>query len=123
MKSTVKEKKKRGIHPNSLANLEKRKKFQKGQPSANPKGRPCNELSLTNIAREKLQEPCPYDPEGRTWAKYLVDRWFGQCGENVTYFRELIDRLEGKVTQPIGGEGGQAIDIRVTYDNGSKAPI
>jgi len=80
------------------------------------KGRPCNELSLTNLAREKLDEICPYDNKGRTWKEYLVDRWLAHAIDNVTYFRELTERLEGKVLQPIGGENGEPIkyDIRVT---------
>ena len=84
---------KRGMHPNSRKNLK-----------AGP-GRPCNELSLTHLTREKLDEPCPYDSKGRTWLEYLVERWLAHALENATYFRELIERLEGKVVQAISGEG------------------
>jgi hypothetical protein len=89
-----------GRHPNSLKNL--KKGWKPGQ-SGNPKGRPRNIKYITELAREKLGESCPYDPE-KTWAEYLVDRWFGQAVENAGYFKELMDRLEGKVTQPISGE-------------------
>ena len=82
---------KRGLHPNSLKNL------KPGQ------GRPRNELSITNCAREKLTEPCPYAP-GQTWLEYLVDRWLGQAAQNPTYFKELIERLEGKIMQPLEAE-------------------
>ena len=44
--------------------------------TGNPNGRPRNELTLTNLAREKLGEECPFSP-GKTWAQYLVDRWLG----------------------------------------------
>jgi len=93
----------RGMHPNSQKNL---------KPGANKNGRPRKELSLTNCAREKLREKCPYAPN-QTWLEYLVERWLGQAAENATYFNQLIERLEGKVTQPIGGEGGGPIPITV----------
>ena len=73
------------------------------------KGRPRNELSLTNLVREKLDEICPYDSQGRTWREYLVDRWLAHSIDNFPYFRELTERLEGKVLQPIGGENGEPI--------------
>ena len=79
----------RGTHPNSLANL---------RPNLN--GRPPKDQCLTSIAREELAKSCPYAPD-KTWAQYLVERWLGQCAGHSGYFRELIERLEGKVTQPI----------------------
>ena len=95
---------KRGLHPNSRKNL-----TRKGC------GRPPRELCLTDIAREKLNEPCPYDSKGRPWKIYLVERWLGQSVENAQYFRELMDRLEGKVVQPIGGNG-EPVTLRVIYE-------
>ena len=100
---------KRGEHPNSLKNLEKGK-FKKGQVT-NPRGRPPNELSLTNLTRETLTEVCPHDPHGRTWKEYLVDKWLTLSAENPSYFRELIERLEGKVTQPIDTN----VDTKITW--------
>lgn len=105
----------KGKHPNSLKNL---KPQVKGGPARNPHGRPHNRLSLTVIAREKLEEVCPYDSQGRTWKEYLVDRWMAQALENPVYFRELIERLEGKVTQPV--EAGGVVTLRVVYDTGDK---
>ena len=89
---------KRQMHPNSLANLEKGK-FKKGQV-ANPKGRPPKELCITSILREQLGEPCPY-AEGKTWAEWIARRALELASENPAYFRELLERLEGKVVQPI----------------------
>ena len=109
---TQKSKYAHGKHPNSLKNLERTKKGE----VRNPKGRPTNRLSLTNIAREKLDEVCPYDPKGRTWKEYLVDRWLAHSLNNVTYFRELIERLEGKVVQPI--EGTIKTDVTFTIGKG-----
>lgn len=108
---TEKSKYKKGKNPNSLKNL---KPIEKGE-ARNPNGRPSNRLCLTHIAREKLEQVCPYDSEGRTWKEYLVERWLASSLENVTYFRELIDRLEGKVVQTIGGEG--VVTLRVIYDD------
>ena len=102
---------KRGTNPNSLANLEKGK-FKKGQV-ANPKGRPPKELSLTNIAWEELDKVCPYDPEGRTWGQYLVARWLASSLENIGYFKELIERLEGRVLQPVQANIDRTLNIFV----------
>jgi len=104
---------KREMNPNSLANLEKGK-FKKGQVT-NPNGRPRNELSITAKQREMLALPCPYAP-GKTWLEWLADRGMALAGENASYYKELMDRLEGKVLQPVGGEDGGPIkyDIRVT---------
>lgn len=90
---------KRGEHPHSLKNLEK---FQKGQ-SGNPRGRPLRELTITSILREQLGEPCPKDPS-KTWAEWLALRALELAGENPAYYRELMDRLEGKVVFPIKEE-------------------
>jgi len=105
-----------GKHPNQLAALRKyQQRWQKGQ-SGNPKGRAPKELTLTSLAREKLAESCPYAPD-KTWAEYLVERWLGHAVENAVYFRELIERLEGKVLQPIGGEGGKDLIFNIVVSN------
>jgi len=91
------------MNPKSISNL---------KPG---KGRPKRELSLTNCAREKLSKECPY-AVGKTWLQYLADRWLRMAVENASYFRELMDRLEGKVVQPVSGEGGGPIEIIVRWD-------
>jgi hypothetical protein len=98
-----------GKNPNSLANLHKWKKGESG----NPKGRRPNELCFTAIAKKMLPEVCPYDAKGRSWAEYLTERWLAQSVENPAYFRELIERLEGKVAQPISGEGGGPVKVEL----------
>lgn len=92
---------KRTIHPNSLKNLE-RGQFQKGQ-SGNPRGRPRKELCISDLTRAQLGKPCPKDPS-KTWAKYLADKWLDLACENIQAFRELMERLEGKVVFPIKEE-------------------
>jgi hypothetical protein len=91
----------RGEHPRSLENLNKGK-FKPGQ-SGNPAGRPPREVCITDITREQLGEPCPKDPS-KTWAKYLSDKWLDLACENIQAFKELMERLEGKVVFPIAAE-------------------
>ena len=108
---TMENPEKHKINPNSLANL---KKWKKGQ-SGNPKGHPGNKLSITAKQREMLPLPCPYSKKEETWLEWLADKGMALAGENPTYYHELMDRLEGKVVQPIGGEG--VVTLRVTYDD------
>jgi len=105
---------KRGEHPNSLKNLEKGR-FKKGEVS-NPRGRPPKELCITSIMREQLGEPCPYAP-GKTWAEWVARRALELAGENPTYYRELLDRIEGKVVQPVGGQEDQPIVYKIIVAN------
>jgi len=79
-------------------------------------GRPRNELSITNKQREMLPLPCPYAP-GKSWLEWLADRGMALAGENPTYYRELMDRLEGKVTQPISGPDGGPIRYQITVED------
>jgi len=101
------------VHPNSLANL---RPVKKGDPSRNPKGRLLNRFCITPIQRKMMGEPCPYAP-GKTWAEYIARRGLELACDNASYYKELLDRLEGKVLQPIGGEGGGPVILRVVYDN------
>ena len=107
----------RGEHPNSQKNLEKGR-FKKGEVS-NPKGRPRKELSITSILREQLGEPCQKDPS-KTWAEWLALRALELAGENPSYYKELMDRLEGKVVFPIATE--EPIDVYFTIGKGYATP-
>jgi len=86
----------RGKHPSSLKNLEKGQ-FRKGQ-SGNPKGRPPKETCITSILQGKLGQPCDKDTS-KTWAEWIALRALELAGENPAYYRELLDRVEGKVLQ------------------------
>lgn len=94
----------------------KRGRWKPGE-SGNPKGRPRNELSITVKQREMLPLLCPYSKKDETWLEWLADRGLALAGENATYYKELMDRLEGKVVQPIGGQGGGPVILKVVYDN------
>jgi hypothetical protein len=100
-----------GKHPNSQKNL---KRWEPGQ-SGNPNGRPGKTECITHIQREMLSKPCPY-AQGKTWAQWLARRGLELAGENPAYYRELLDRLEGKVTQPI--EGQITTDVVFTIGKG-----
>lgn len=103
---------KRTLHPNSLKNLRPAKKGE----VRNPKGRPKNGLSITAEQRRMLPLPCPY-ALGKTWCQWLADRGMALAGENPTYYKELMDRLEGKLSQPTEGEVKTHVTIEVRYVN------
>jgi len=55
---------------------------------------------------------------GKPISKLKIE-WLGQklwamaLSGDIAAIRELLDRMEGKVTQPIGGEGGGPVRIRL----------
>ncbi len=93
----------RGMHPNSLVNLEKRVSWQPGE-SGNPTG-----YSITQRFRQMMLEKCPFDSKQRTWLESLSEAGLRQALTQPIALREILDRLEGKVTQPITGEDGGPI--------------
>ena len=98
----------------------------KGQ-SGNPKGRPRKDYSITSLAKEMLDQPAderflsPSD-YGKTWRQAIAKALLvGALNLNSGIMKELLDRLEGKPVQLIGGETGGAITLRVVYDDRNKA--
>jgi len=94
----------------------------KGQ-SGNPKGRPRKDCSITSLAKEMLDQPAderflsPSD-YGKTWRQAIAKALLvGALKLNSGIMKELLDRLEGKPVQLIGGETGGAITLRVVYDD------
>lgn len=85
------------MHPNSLKNL---KSFKKGQ-SGNPKGRPVKALTLTSLLKEEIEKIPAGEKEGRTWRELLVLAWLTGSLKNPFLFKEMLDRLEGKVAVPV----------------------
>ncbi len=79
----------RGLHPNSLGNL-KPIPFLPGN-NGGP-GRP-----ISDRAREKLAEDCPFDSQGRKWKEVLPEAMLRQALSRTEGMRELLDRVEGKV--------------------------
>ncbi len=86
-----------------------RGRWLKGE-SGNPKGRPPKDVCITSRVKELLLRDAG---DGKTYADLvaqvivdgLVDKAINlKNGINVPLIRELLDRTEGKVTQPIGGD-------------------
>ena len=75
-------------------------RWKKGQ-SGNPSGRPRSK-TLSDAYKNKLQEPVPNDPEGRTWAELIAEAQVRDAVRgNVQAAREIADRTEGRARQAI----------------------
>ena len=92
--------------------------FKPGQ-SGNPTGRPAGQ-SITAKLRAILDKQ--YSKNGKTVADHIVDTIVKEIlagnikyGFNTPLLKELLDRVEGKVTQPV--ETGGEITLRVKYDD------
>ncbi len=92
------------LNPKSLKNL---KQFKKGDPPKHVKS--VGDVSLVAALKAYLKE----HPEE---IKSLVASWIKQAHENPTALKELIERLDGKVSQPVTGAGGGPVEIIVRYD-------
>lgn len=111
----------RGMSQNSLKNLHPR---LKGNKNAN------KDYSITRIIKEMLDDPASerwleVEDKGKelTWRQAIAKRILIEAVKgNAKVTSELLDRLEGKVTQPIGGEGGEPIktEIIVSSDTAKK---
>ena len=106
----------RGMHPNSRKNL--KPGFHKGK-SGNAGGRPN---PLTSLIREMIDQDADYIaygalPTDKTWKQLIARAILRKASDgDVSMVNTLLDRLEGKVVQPLGGEGGKPIVIKVVYD-------
>lgn len=86
-------------NPN-IAEEGKPHRWKKGQ-SGNPSGRPKSK-TLSAAYRNKLEEPVPNDPEGRTWAELIAEAQVRDAVRgNVQAAREIADRTEGRARQAI----------------------
>jgi len=106
----------RGMHgnPNSRKNLELGRKKNK---------RTAKDYSITRIVKEMLDDPASerwleVEDKGKrlTWRQAIAKRILIESARgNAKVTGELLDRLEGKVTQPVANEG--EITLRVKYDD------
>ncbi len=111
---------KRGLSPNSRKNLALGRK---------PNKRTQKDYSITRIIKEMLDEPAMErwlevedKAKGLTWRQAIAKRILIEAVRgNAKVTAELLDRLEGKVSQPVSGENGEPITLKVIYDNGDKA--
>jgi hypothetical protein len=88
-------------------------KFRPGQ-SGNPSGRPRGESITAALRRLLLAE----NPDGSTDAEALARKAIAEAkGGNFQFFKEVIDRSDGKVPDRIAGADGQNPRIEIVYVN------
>lgn len=81
-------------------------RWQKGQPSPNPSGRPRKTI-LSDALRDILEEPYPRDREGRTYAQVIARRVANEAARgNLRAVAEIADRTEGRVRTENESRGG-----------------
>ena len=105
---------KRGLSQNSLNNLHPR---LKGNNHAK------KHYSITRIIKEMANDPVEErwlevedKGKGLTWRQAVAKRiWIEAVRGNAKVASELLDRVDGKVTQPVANEG--ELVLRVKYDN------
>ena len=109
---------KRTIHPNSLKNL----KPAKAGEVRNPNGRPKKDICIVSRQKEMLSEICPFDAQHRTWRDALAEAEMRLALSKPEAMRDLMDRLEGKITQPIApvGENGAIATFMLVMPDGDK---
>jgi len=94
----------RGMHPNSRKNL--KPGFHKGK-SGNAGGRPN---PLTSLIREMIDQDADYIaygalPTDKTWKQLIARAILRKASDgDVSMVNTLLDRLEGKVVQPVQAE-------------------
>ncbi len=106
----------RGMSANSRKNLDN---GRKGNNHAE------KDYSITRIVKEMLDQPAVErwlevedKAKGLTWRQAIATRLLIEAVRgNAKVTGELFDRLEGKVTQPIGGEGGGPVILRIVDDD------
>jgi len=104
----------RGMNPKSQANL---KPFPTGA-SANPAGRPPKPVCVTSWLKEYADQKISQsvDIKNLTYAQAAaLKAWQIAVKGDLGEYQFIIDRLEGKVTQTIGGEGGKPIEVMIDY--------
>lgn len=105
----------RGKNPASLKNL---RPFKKGEASGNPEGRPPKPVCVTSWLKEyadhKISEQI--DPKTLTFAQAAaLSAWKEAAKGDLSQYNFIIDRIEGKVTLPIGGINGNPIEVNIGY--------
>jgi hypothetical protein len=79
-------------------------KWKPGQ-SGNPSGRPKGS-GLLGTLRKTIEKTCPADKKKRTWKELVVMATIQHAIKgNPAALREVWERLEGKLTQPINHRG------------------
>ncbi len=103
-----------------VENTGKPYRWVKGQ-SGNKNGRPRKDLSIISIVKSVIDQPADErwldicdKGKGLSWRQAIAKALLvGAVKGHPVLMKELLDRLEGKVVQPIGGENGQPIKAEV----------
>ncbi len=94
----------------TLPDAAKPHQWKPGQ-SGNPKGRPPKSLTLTPKLLERLDDPCPSDPKGRTWGEVVIEATLVHAAKgNAGALRELWNRIDGVPAQSIELDGKLGIE-------------
>jgi len=105
---------KRGTHPNSLANLKPQKPGEEGH---NKNGRPKKPITkaMLKMLDQVASVQIAGKPNDKRWAELIAASILMNAYKgNGTALRELLDRVEGKVAQPITGNDGGPIEVDFT---------
>lgn len=112
--------------PETPAGRDKRGRFQKGAPSANPKGRPTESHEMKELARDKSKEAIARlvfwmrsnDPTASiAAAKELLSRGFGRPEQGIT-----LDAIVSTGPIIVDFNSVSAIDAMATYQELMRAP-
>jgi hypothetical protein len=94
--------------------------FQKGI-SGNPKGRPRKEVCITSWLKEFADKSitAPIDAKNLTYAQAAaLSAWKAAAKGELQEYNFIIERIEGRVPQPITGDSNQPFVLKVVYDKG-----
>ena len=113
---TVKQRRGKEQHPNSLKNLRPFKPGQSGNPAGAKPG-----PKLKHLLAERLDTQRPNDPHGRTWREVLIDSILElHVVGNSTAINQIWDRLEGKIPLPLHHSGANSepteIDVEKAHE-------
>ena len=105
--------------------------WKKGQPSPNPGGRP-KKAPISESYAHHVGAPLPDEirsrlrlADGATWADAIaVTQIRSAVKGNSVAAKEIADRIEGRVTQPIAGGDGGPVEVKWTVEHlgASKEP-
>lgn len=91
--------------------------WKKGE-SGNPKGRPTKEECITSIVKEMLEQIHPDDPKKRTWKQLVAEAMLRHTVKGKgDFMKEVLNRTEGKVAQPLTGLGGTPLFPENPFDD------
>lgn len=110
----------RGMSENSHKNIVSAQKALKDNNHAS------KDYSITRVLKETIDDPCPnrwLEPDdkdkGLTWRQAIAMRMKIEAVKgNSKIMSDIMDRLEGKVTQPVNNSGEMIIRVKYEEDAG-----